>query len=95
MTGPAPSLDEAILAILADQDLHDSAGLAMVTSTSDRTIRRRLRRLIRDGYVFSPFRGAYRITAAGQAVLAPLAKPAGWLDTSPADLLERWRRGQR
>lgn len=95
MTSQPPSLDEAILAILADGEPHDSAGLATMVGTSDRTIRRRLRRLIRDGYVFSPFRGGYRITAAGLAVMAPLATSADRLDTSPVSVLDRWRRSRR
>jgi Mn-dependent DtxR family transcriptional regulator len=85
------NLDEAALAILGDRSLHNSAGLAAALGSSDRTVRRRLRRLIRDGYVFSPFRGAYRITASGLAVLEPLTEPPGLLDATPADLLERWR----
>jgi hypothetical protein len=35
-------------------------------------VRRGLRRLIGGGYVFSPERGRYRITALGVTVLAPL-----------------------
>ena len=95
MTALPPSLDEAILAVLADLANHRSADLAARLETSDRSIRRRLHRLIRDGYVFSPFRGGYRITAAGVAAMAPVTKPPGWLDRTPADLLERWRRGPR
>lgn len=94
MTVQPPSLDEAILAVLGDRRVHWSAELADTLGTSDRSIRRRLRRLIRDGYVFSPTRGDYRITAAGLAAMAPLTKPAGWLDGTPADLLDRWRKGQ-
>ena len=89
----APSLDEAILATLADRALHSTAGLAARLGTGERSIRRRLRRLIRDGYVFSPFRGGYRITAAGLAAIAPLSAPHGPLESTPADLLDRWRRG--
>lgn len=91
MSSQPLSLDEAVLAHLADRVLHSSAGLAAALGESDRSIRRRLRRLIRDGYVFSPFRGAYRITASGLAVLAPLTESPGLLDSTPADLLERWR----
>lgn len=94
MTPQPPSLDEAILGILADRAMHGSADLAASLGLSDRTIRRRLRRLIRDGYVFSPLRAGYRITAAGLAAIAPLVKPTGWLDSTTADLLDRWRRGR-
>jgi DNA-binding HxlR family transcriptional regulator len=95
MTGAPQSLDEAILAALADRQVHGSSGLAAAVGTGDRTIRRRLRRLIRDGYAFSPFRGGYRITAAGLAAIAPVSTPATWLDSTPADLLDRWRRDGR
>lgn len=95
MTALALSLDEAILATLADLGVHGSAGLATTLGVGDRTIRRRLRRLIDDGYAFSPFRGGYRITAAGLAVMAPLVKPPGWLERTPADLLDRWRKSRR
>lgn len=72
MTSRTPALDEAILAVLGDGGVRGSAQLATALGAGERTIRRRLRRLIGDGYVFSPFRGGYRITAAGVAAIAPL-----------------------
>ena len=89
-----PSLDETILATLADRALHSTAGLAARLGTGDRSIRHRLRRLIRGGYIFSPFHGGYRITAAGLAAIAPLNTPRRLRDSTPADLLDRWRRGR-
>jgi len=65
----AMTSDERILAILARDRVSSSAALAAELDWQDRAIRRRLRRLIKDGYVFSPVRGRYRLTAAGRAVL--------------------------
>lgn len=64
--------DEAILLLLAESAGASTAALADEIGMPPRSIRRRLRRLIRDGYVFSPERGWYRITAAGTAAIAPL-----------------------
>jgi DNA-binding IclR family transcriptional regulator len=66
--------DEAILHLLVDAEAEgeSSASLADAIGMPPRSVRRRLRRLIRDGYVFSPERGWYRITAAGAAAIAPL-----------------------
>lgn len=62
------TVDERILLTLAAGPA-SSAGLAAALHWHSRAIRRRLRRLIRDGYVFSPERGRYRITRAGRAVM--------------------------
>lgn len=64
--------DEAILLFLGHRAGASSADLADEIRMPPRSVRRRLRRLIRDGYVFSPQRGWYRITAAGVAAVAPL-----------------------
>jgi len=75
MTGaPASvlSLDEQILALLLEDGPTTSATIAHRLQLHERTARRRLRRLIRDGYIFSPERGSYRITAAGAGVMAPV-----------------------
>ncbi|MDQ3148899.1 MAG: winged helix-turn-helix transcriptional regulator [Chloroflexota bacterium] len=92
--------DERILAILARDRVSSSAALAAELDWQDRAIRRRLRRLIKDGYVFSPVRGRYRLTAAGRAVLEdpPTAaeEPARlspW-DMTTRDVIDRWRRGR-
>jgi DNA-binding IclR family transcriptional regulator len=62
--------DEQILRAL-DAGPGSTASLADAVGWHPRAIRRRLRRLIRDGYVFSPERGRYRITAVGRAVMQP------------------------
>ena len=64
--------DEAILLLLDEFAGGSSAALADAIGMPPRSVRRRLRRLIRDGYVFSPERGWYRITAAGAAAIAPV-----------------------
>ncbi len=64
--------DEAILIFLDSNPGSSSAILAEDIGIPPRSVRRRLRRLIRDGYVFSPVRGWYRITAAGVAAIAPM-----------------------
>lgn len=92
MTTPAPSLDETILALFRERGLLASADLASALGIPERSVRRRLRRLIRDGYVFSPERGRYRITAAGAAVMAPLEARPSLVESSPRDLIDRWRR---
>ncbi|MEX2135772.1 MAG: winged helix-turn-helix transcriptional regulator [Chloroflexota bacterium] len=92
MTTPAPSIDETILALFRERGLLASADLASALGIHERSVRRRLRRLIRDGYVFSPERGRYRITAAGAAVMAPLEARPSLVESSPRDLIDRWRR---
>jgi hypothetical protein len=67
-----PARDEAILGFLRGRGPAGSLELAVQLGMVDRTVRRGLRRLIDGGYVFSPERGRYRITARGVAVLAPL-----------------------
>lgn len=94
------TLDERILAILLRDRVSSSAALGAELDWHDRGIRRRLRRLIRDGYVFAPERGRYRLTAAGRAVMRNeepwhSAKAAttevGVLDMTVADVVGRWR----
>lgn len=92
MTTPAASVDETILSLLRDSGVLGSADLASTLGIPERSVRRRLRRLIRDGYVFSPERGRYRITAAGAAVMAPLEARPSLVESSPRDLIDRWRR---
>lgn len=71
MTARTPSADEAILLSLASNEVAACRQLSESLAMPERSVRRRLRRLIRDGYVFAPERGRYRLTAAGVAVLAP------------------------
>lgn len=92
------SADEAILDRLRYGG-STSAGLAAELAMHERSVRRRLRRLIRDGYAFSPQRGRYRITAAGLAAMTPLPASDGpsrrglraLLDASPRDAFDRAR----
>jgi DNA-binding transcriptional ArsR family regulator len=72
MSQPPPARDEAILGFLRERGPAGSVKLATQLGMVDRTVRQGLRRLIDGGYVFSPERGRYRITALGVAVLAPL-----------------------
>ncbi len=72
MSGPPLARDEAILGFLRERGPAGSVELAVGLEMVDRTVRYGLRRLIDGGYVFSPERGRYRITALGVAVLAPL-----------------------
>lgn len=90
MSLPTPSLDEAILLLLVGRGPQGSADLAAGLGRGDRTVRRRLRQLIRGGYVFSPERGRYRITAAGVAAMAPIEEQSA--PGTFADLLDRWQR---
>ena len=89
--------DEQILAILRRDHVSTSAALAAELDWQERAIRRRLRRLIRDGYVFSPERGRYRLTASGRAVLdeppptAAAPAPLRPWDMTTRDLIDRWR----
>lgn len=87
------SPDEQILALLAEgptgtQDLAESM------DWHDRSVRRRLRRLIRDGYVFSPSRGLYRLTSRGRAAVEDKSssQPEAPQDQEdrPRHPLERW-----
>lgn len=62
------TIDERILMTLAGGP-SSTAALAADLDYPPRSVRRRLRRLIRDGYVFSPDRGRYRITRAGRVAM--------------------------
>ncbi len=72
MSQPPVARDQAILGLLRERGPAGSVELAVQLGMIDRTVRHGLRRLIDGGYVFSPERGRYRITALGMAVLAPL-----------------------
>jgi hypothetical protein len=72
MSKPPRGRDEAILGLLRQCGPAGSLELATQLGIVDRTVRHGLRRLIDGGYVFSPERGRYRITALGVAVLVPL-----------------------
>ncbi len=89
--GAGLSPDERILCLLAAGP-GSSRSLADALAWNDRAIRRRLRRLIGDGYVFSPSRGIYRLTASGRAVLEADEgqESVGLLDATPRYLLQRW-----
>jgi predicted transcriptional regulator len=65
------TIDEAILALLR-RSARTSLELADALDMSQRSVRRRLRRLIKDGYAFSPARGTYRICAAGLRAMEDL-----------------------
>lgn len=71
MTEPDRTRDEEILILLSAGPV-SAAAIAERLGWFERSVRRRLRRLIKDGYVFSPERGRYRITAAGRGAMAPV-----------------------
>jgi Mn-dependent DtxR family transcriptional regulator len=71
MSGSAPTPNEAVLLLLAEAESASSRQIGERLAMPERSVRRRLARMIRDGYVFSPERGRYRLTAAGAAVMAP------------------------
>jgi hypothetical protein len=72
MSEPSLARDETILGLLRERGAASTLELVAQLGMDDWTVRRGLRRLIDGGYVFSPERGRYRITALGVAVLAPL-----------------------
>jgi predicted ArsR family transcriptional regulator len=74
MTEPGRTRDEEILSLLCAGPA-STAALAERLGWYERSVRRRLRRLIKDGYVFSPERGRYRITAAGLGAMMPAELP--------------------
>lgn len=79
MTDASRTRDEEILVLLCAR----SAGTASIAERLgwyERSVRRRLQRLIKDGYVFSPERGRYRITAAGVGAMTPVELPGAALD---------------
>jgi predicted ArsR family transcriptional regulator len=61
---------EAILAYLLEGPA-STAEIADELGMEDRSVRRRLRRLAREGYVFSPERGWHRLTTLGRIAIAP------------------------
>lgn len=75
MTEAGRTRDEEIL-ILLSAGPASTASIAERLGWYERSVRRRLRRLIKDGYVFCPERGRYRITAAGQGAMRPVAPRA-------------------
>jgi predicted transcriptional regulator len=74
MTEAGRTRDEEILVLLCAGPA-GTASIAERLGWYERSVRRRLRRLIKDGYVFSPERGRYRITAAGVGVMTPVEVP--------------------
>jgi len=95
MSQPTPTADESILTLLGERGVLSSAGLAIALGIPERRIRRRLSRLIRDGYVFSPERGRYRITAFGAAVLEPIGRQPDRVDDPDASRINPWRKRRR
>lgn len=94
------STDERILYLLGFGP-SGSRALAESLGCSDRTIRRRLQRLIRGGYVFSPIRGLYRLTQLGRAVMEEEATPprvgravSEQLEDAPPHPLRHWVGGR-
>ncbi len=61
---------EAILAVLSVGPASTSE-IAEELGMPERSIRRNLRRLAREGYVFSPVRGWHRLTALGRIAIEP------------------------
>jgi hypothetical protein len=64
-----------LLTGLADGE-ESTADLTLSTGLPERTVRRGLHRLIGSGHVFSPERGSYRLTSAGDAVVGELSAVA-------------------
>lgn len=81
------SPDEQILVLLADGPA-GTQDLATSMDWHDRSVRRRLRRLIRDGYVFSPSRGLYRLTSRGRAAVEDDHEDEGKDPSDPGDAQE-------
>lgn len=67
-----PGRDDAILTRLRRAGPVGTVQLAADLDFHERRVRRGLRELIKRGYVFSPERGLYQITAAGAAAIAPV-----------------------
>jgi hypothetical protein len=72
VSGSPPARDAAILARLRQTGPAGTIRIAAELGFYERRVRRGLRQLIEGGYVFSPERGVYRITAAGVAAIAPV-----------------------
>ncbi len=66
--------DDRLLRAIAE-GATSSAALAERTGLSPASVWRGLHRLSGSGYVFSPTRGVYRLTAVGARVLAPSGAP--------------------
>jgi predicted transcriptional regulator len=64
--------DELLLTALARGE-NSTVALANETGLGERTCRYGLRHLIGAGYVWSPARGTYRLTARGRTIAAELA----------------------
>ena len=79
MTEAGRTRDEEILFLLSAGPA-STASIAERLGWYERSVRRRLRRLIKDGYVFSPERGRYRITAAGMGAMTPVELSRAALD---------------
>ena len=62
---------EAILAFLSGGPA-STAEIGEELGVPDRSVRRRLRRLRHEGYVFSPGLGWHRLTALGRTAIAPV-----------------------
>ena len=62
---------EAILAFLSAGPA-STAEIAGELRMHDRSVRRRLRRLKQEGYIFSPELGWHRLTALGRIAIAPV-----------------------
>lgn len=84
MNEPPLTRDEAILGLLRERGPASTAELAPQLGMDDWTVRRGRRRLIDGGYVFSPERGRYRITALGVAALTPLPDVGRTVDDEAA-----------
>ena len=65
---------EAILVALSSGPA-STAEIADALGAPDRSVRRHLRRLAREGYVFSPERGRHRLTALGWLAVEPRSEP--------------------
>jgi hypothetical protein len=67
--------DELLLDTLAKGE-SSTAALALATGLGERTCRYGLRRLAEEGYVWSPARGLYRLTAVGRTIAGELVQPS-------------------
>lgn len=83
--------DERIIAQLIVGGPSSCASLAAALSWRERVVRHRLRRLVKNGYVFSSARGQYLATLAGRLLLVWGEDPAtggpGALDLTAREVL--------